>query len=1159
MKFEQKFNTNRFFVAENGGEDRGFTAFIIPPDSGPPLPSRIPVDLNDALTNSEYCGTFVFSAAVPEIADEPAAAEFLADIFKAVPNPSARYLVWLKDPANISEQTVSFAEIDSRGAVFQSALNARLTPSLSFRIQGGMQITLQNDAALHIEDASGNYKIEFSGPDKPEMKSVPKGDLQFSGPLRGCVQFTGFIKQASLNDDLRWGFQFLIPNPDSHDVFPYLSEWLPLVYPDFEPTEYIGFHIVIDPSDPYNDVFDPEQGKKCPIAEAYASRRTFFDFTGFDFDGNQVSLKSCFQTSFGVPVTLIPRTTPGYGARLVISPGEQVSLTEEKFHLCPEGDFIIDLPGITDSQNHYFCCGLSGTEFFKVTPQTDILRFISRKPAYIPDFPFPAASPVGPPTDPGASPFTSTFQTSWATLVSTSANKIFYVSQPKGASLFGKDNIIASDYPDLFGHTTTGFQLNANDTDFFPMVPYTGYTPEDNTMKTADVQNLEKNVISPQRRLVINRLGSTNEDVLSRAINDKEVKYAATPSGLIAKTSQNSDGSAVKWENVQLAWTPEYIMAFEEPPAPLINALQSSDVFLVAVNNQNIGDFKNDMGLEGWKMRANIGMNQKYGDYRNVMIFKGRKGKLFDPDNPSAGLVANPKKWTQTEDFSIPPTTGNGGDNIDDAQLVILSQWLQDYFAQAYQKKDNPYFSKFNMIAVNENWTGILFLRVDIAGMPDNLRGIIAGVTAPAAFNVHHLGFEISPVQKGTDGPVVTSPSSLFGLIYYIDPDYPDTVPVKSIAPTSSGVYDFRLLSLKVLFENTAVKGFESYAQVTMGELFGAAVTRTRDPGNIYRNVLLAGSLQINNGQAVYSLRNQVKDAFYFDHNIINKVEINDVLLSTISGDDATTVVSRFGMAGFIDFFRLEDPQSHVPFDIFSFGNDPGRDDLNKGLSFANLGIQMSFSKSDPGNKTFSFDTTGITFDPSVSTPRPNSLFLNLLLDIDAMVAGTQDQGPENLGYLSVLPDLRLGGVKGSEWYGLRFKLNMGTPGELAGKVNLNSYLLLSWSPDSTGPGAYQAGVGISLPGTGGGAKLISLQNVMKLSIGQIRLMYIQKQNSFLLLFTEIALKFLGLLKLPPGGNTLFYLFGNPQAGGKASGLGWYAMYSTESTKPDSGNNIKAI
>ena len=57
-----------------------------------------------------------------------------------------------------------------------------------------------------------------------------------------------------------------------------------------------------------------------------------------------------------------------------------------------------------------------------------------------------------------------------------------------------------------------------------------------------------------------------------------------------------------------------------------------------------------------------------------------------------------------------------------------------------------------------------------------------------------------------------------------------------------------------------------------------------------------------------------------------------------------------------------------------------------------------------------------------------------------------------------------------------------------------------------------------------------------------------------MLLLTEIALQFLGLLKLPPNGATRFYLFGNPKSSGKPSGLGWYAMY--QQNPPDGQQTI---
>lgn len=1152
MVFEKRF-TDRLFVAQDQSGDRGFIAWTVPANVIPPADSTI--GLKDALENPSYLGTFVFSTIVPAITDKASADAFVQSVFGIVP-ASTRQFIWTPDPSVITTDTVFMAEISGTGNIFQTGLNTVLTSSLTFQIQSGMGIKADDDGnSLLLNGGSNNFRIGFSGPSAPDMKPVVAGTIPFTGSFRGSVRFTGFIQRMSLYEKLQWGFQFLIPDPSGDDATP-LSEWMPLADPNVGPTDYLGFSIIIDPTDPYNEVYDPCPDNTCTMEQAYASRRTFFDFTGKDFLQNDVVLNSFYRTTFGAGVVMIPGTAPDveYNARLVINVGERISNTLQNFEFAPEGDFILSLPSTALPYNHYLQCGQSGTEFFTITPQSDgvpgdVLRLLSRKPGYAPDFPYQVASPVGPPNDPAASPFDTQFRTSWATVVNRSGNPIRYVSQPKGSALFGNDSLIEPTFRDLFGHTIPGFTFTANETDFFPMFPYTGWTASHNTMPVDQAQSLEATAISPQRRMIVGLLSTTNSALLATGKVAGTPSFDTTPSGLIAQTTQSEGGESVQWDNVQLGWNTDngtrYTMAFVNPPDPLVTALQSSDVFLVAANNRNIGDFSNTMSIGSWGMRANIGVGQTYGDYRNVMIFKGRRGKLYDPADLANSLVANPKKWTQSAEFAVPATTdAQGNDDGDDSQLVILSQWLQTYFENARGQGDNPYFRKFNTIAVSDSWTGILFLRVDITALPDNLVGILAGVTAPQAFNAHHLAIEISPVVKGDGGASVDKPSSIFGLIYYVDPSFSDTVPVRSIAPTDSADYNFRLLTLKVLFENTSVKSFESYAQLTLNKLFGAAVTRMGDPQNIYKNVLLAGSLQINNGSPVYSLGSRNDDAFYFDSNIINKVEITNVLLSTRSNADSPTVSSWFGMAGFIDYFKLEDSSTGIPFDIFSFGNQPGEDKLKKGLNFANLGIAMSFPLDDPSNSLLVFDTSEITFDLTTSTPRENSLYLNLVLDMDSLIEGTADKGPKQSGYLDVIPDLRLGGVQGGAWYGLRFRLNMGTPGELAGKVNLDSWLLISWSPESYADGGYKAAVGIALPGTGGGASLISLQNVMKLSIGQIRLSYIDEQKSFLLLFTEIALQFLGLLKIPPNGNTLFYLFGNPQSGGKASGLGWYAMYS---------------
>ena len=446
---------------------------------------------------------------------------------------------------------------------------------------------------------------------------------------------------------------------------------------------------------------------------------------------------------------------------------------------------------------------------------------------------------------------------------------------------------------------------------------------------------------------------------------------------------------------------------------------------------------------------------------------------------------------------------------------------------------------------------------MDIQSIPGNLSGIVAGVTDMSAFNAHHFAVDISPVKKNGTDAALEHPSTMFGLIYYVDPSFIDKTPYVTLAPTTTAAYDFRLLTLKVLFENTAVKSFESCAQLTLSNLFGSSIAKMGDPTNVYDNVLLKGSFQMNGNIPIYSLSSVGDNLFYPNSNIIHKIEITNAALLTKASTDSTKAVSWFSLSGFIDYYALsypaplppppapapEPPAPPIPYDLFSFGNEGDADITGQGLSFNNLDIQMTYLIADPSQKVFDFDVSQIAFDLSRSTPRELSIFTGFALDEVVLLSGTGDGTPDTLGYLGVIPDMRLSGVSNSPWYGLKFLLNLGTPGELAGKVGLNAYLLLAWLPTSIGT-SYQAAVFISLPGTSGGASLISLQNVLKLSIGQIRLSFDTTSNAFLLMLTEIALKFLGLLKIPPSGTTLFYLFGNPKSGGKASGLGWYAMYS---------------
>ncbi|RBL89314.1 hypothetical protein [Chitinophaga flava] len=1130
----RKTLTDKLFVAIDAANDRGFMAFVTPDTP----PDKDVISLSEALTNNSWAGSFVIGAKGPDLKNKDDADKFLEKIFNIV--GTTRQFLWVPDMQLVDVVYNGRFTANGNSAIFDTSVNLVLTPSLNFVISSGVNIRPDDDGNNLLLD---NGRLAFDGPSTPQMQKVVNAAIPCIGSYRGCVQFTGFIERTSLLTNLQWGFQLLIP---SDGVTKTRSEWMPFSNPNIGPTEYIGFNITLDATDTWNEVFDPCNTEDCSIATAYPTRRTFFDFTGKNFLEQDVALTSYFTTVFGQILVLIPGTpaNAAYNARLVFSLSDRNANAFDEFHLCPEGDFIITIPATQTASNHCLLCGMSGTEFFNFTPQTtsqkgDVLRFLSRKPAYAPVFPIPSASPVAAPTDFNQSPLNTQFRTSWAMLVNNSGNKLMYVSQPDGAAFYGMDALIEPQFNDLLGHTAPGFDFMSCEKAFFPMFPYAGMIQTGSTMPAATVNDIEKTIIAPMRRKIIAGCtappGNPGEDK----------KKDTTPDGIIVDITPIPGRGTPKWNEILLGWNIDnnikYTLSFIKPADQLVTAFQSSEVMLVIANNSYTGNFQNDMSINDWGMKINTGLNQRYNDYRNVIIIKGRKGKLYDAKKPENSLVANPLKWTQARDFAIPSTISG---NDDEAELTILSQWLQTYFEKAAANTGNPYFKRFNDIAQSDSWTGVLFLRVDVTHVPVNLSGMLAGIVYPAGFNVHHLGIDISPVRKGTDGPEVDKPSSIFGLIYYVDPDFRDVQPVKTIAPSSNEDYNYRLLSLKVLFENTTVKSFESNAQLTLNKIFGSPVSRMRDPENIYRNVLLTGTMQITNGVPLYILSSRSDDAFYLDSNIISKIEVNNVTMSTRSGRNDAITTCWFSIAGFIDYYPLKDPDTGAPFDIFSFGNLPEQDLLRKGLNFSNLGLLMTFAAANPAISTLVFNASEIAFDLSLSTARRNSLYNNLLLDLDSLVAGTDQATPKESGYLEVLPDLRMNGVSGKPWWGLRMKLNMGSPGELAGKINLNSWLLVAWSPDSVINTGFNTAIGISLPGTESGARMISLQNVMKLSIGQIRLLYILDKESFLLLFTDIALRFLGLLKIPPNGNTLFYLFGNPDAGGKASGLGWYAMYA---------------
>ena len=430
-------------------------------------------------------------------------------------------------------------------------------------------------------------------------------------------------------------------------------------------------------------------------------------------------------------------------------------------------------------------------------------------------------------------------------------------------------------------------------------------------------------------------------------------------------------------------------------------------------------------------------------------------------------------------------------------------------------------------------------------------------MTQPEAFAAHHIGVELSQI----DGKTVTQTdsSSLFGLIYYLDPDYKDEPQAHAIPPQDAdATYEFRLLTLKALFQNTAVQRFESVAQVVVNELFGDRVdSMVADQGqaNIYNAVLLQGGFQTNGGAPVYSLASVQPALFSLRNNVLTGVEIASAALSTRDDGTGGSAVSWLAMSGFMQFAVLKDEEEEQPpFDLFSFGADGDEPVAGLGLCFSGLGLRIAFPLGGgaAGPTVITMLENELSFNLAASHSRKQGLYRDFQLELNGLLSGAADSTPAAKGFLAVATSYGLQGVAERNWHGLSLRVNLGTLGALASKVNLNTTLLLAWADDSgaaDGDAGYQAHVGMALPGAGPGGELFSLQTVVKLSIGAIRLLYNAEQQGYLLLLNEIALKFLGLLRIPPNGATSFFLFGNPDAD-TPTGLGWYAIYNQDQPPP---------
>jgi hypothetical protein len=1193
--FVQQFST-ALYVLQDNGTAPGWVGLIYNAGSTYPPTIDIPTSFNE--------GYYLFAPAAPTLADGTAAQAFVAAVqnwlnqnFGSGSTFSDSACVWLPN-----------ANGPAFGAPAQTAITFAVSgggiPSTSnnFNLQmGQLTLSVPQQVVLGVIDRGLNFKtssggqIQFNvlvGNNAPSINS--DAVLPFTGPYAGTLTMSGAMSRSGNPGVIAYfetGFHYLYTDAngaDQRQVYPVLASG-----PSLPDLSYSG---AVDPLDPFNAVV--------PLSAPSEGRyRTLFALTG------QSAIASWYCNDLGNAIGLVAQNgvdgngnpAPFSGALVLQSRGP-AGAAASRIYMTLAGDFALATsdaaPSVAPTGPALMLLpGLFGSERFQLTGYAadksyDRLRFQPGQPAYVPVFPFPPSSLNAPSGSLPQPRLHNKYLTAWAAVLNGPAGKSNYLAQPQGSPLYAPIALQQADVVAVLPPLPTPSAIpQPAQLLLLPFAPYAGLAAASQSFPPVQVGPFESQILSSERKRLLGAVSRQRVAAMkwARRSNtaepaDTAKRQATTPQGLYAEVAvpdPNSNVAESLYHEIVLArslakspavGTVDFSFVELEPQTQ--DLFQTNQLMAVIVNPAYLGAanpppkgkpippdgvpiFNRDVVIADWRMTAAVGDSLNTTAYSNILILKYCDGALVD-------RVKNPNRWIGVADFSI---TGQGDQSV---ALAGLSSYLQDYIAAGIDNanKGNTLYKNFARIVQDPNWQGFIVLRaqVDPSGFPDQIKGLTAGIDF-TQFEAHHFGVTASRVTVQGTTVNMEVPSSMFGLIDYQLPAYAANVtaggnPDVPLSLPTSGDFGFTVLQLQALFENAALTDFRSRIQLTINTLFGSPVDAAF--GSIGQlpatAVVLRGSYQRQGDSAVYVFEQNVTTVFTLKSNVLPAVAFVRVVFNTLSNGDDGTIRSRFLMWGTFEFAILEvlpKDKPPIPADLLSFGQDAG-DPLYGpavGLRFSGLDVSLSSPVDAPNAVTFVFETGRLALDAGASTARDHSLYKDLALEVDAFIAGAEDKRPVDFGFLPVGVEPKLKALSGP-WFGIAYKVTMGSPGALVSQAGFTSRILLAWAPTSAANDTTSAVfVGLQLPGAAPGAKLLSIQGVLKLSIDSILLRreaVTGQDIAFVLRLNNIALTFLGIVKLPSSPIN-FFLFGDPSGSGS---LGWYAAYIEQKKKSEEQKRI---
>lgn len=394
---------------------------------------------------------------------------------------------------------------------------------------------------------------------------------------------------------------------------------------------------------------------------------------------------------------------------------------------------------------------------------------------------------------------------------------------------------------------------------------------------------------------------------------------------------------------------------------------------------------------------------------------------------------------------------------------------LEDAMAD---EANREYYLPLREAVTTEDWRGYIFFETPLGAesFPEELRSVFpAGQTV----SMRYFCARQTKLAPGENGPQFAENASYSGYAAYQATGFTGS----PLPPEKADAYAFRTMELHAFFDKGTLAHFGSISQLDLPAFCGL---KTKSG-----TVILPGSYTTRDGMPSFSLQAEDGQSLRFTKDaVLTSAALGNVSLETRAGNDIFTINGSLCFSAYPDG------------DILSY-------DM----------LLLSGYQLVRENGMFREDLSGITIDAANSTARGRSLARALNLVPEKFI--TDAKHFTALGYTCPCKG-RLQDIV----CGLQYTAVLGTAGNLTPGQSISMNLLAGW--DEQG----QLALGIHLP------NVLPLEGILSLTTGKAKLEYC-KDSGFSLYLSDISLKALGALKLPPNGQISVTIHEG----------GWFAAY----------------